>query len=477
MTTEEKDICLNAGNSILAADLEVIAAETYADQDLKSVVVEEFNIAELLALLRRAVKQLIFELNTDAWKILPNKFSDPYTNLTGVQQGAVLLTKQISYIDDSLVSENDFKNWVPEMLLLIRYAMHYNFWDRPENDARNLEDLDIAKTQSEAKLLIQSVRKSLEEAEANYKKIDEAIEAFDEFAIQKESQFSTLERTLESASLSLSEVRSSEKDAAISNEKILGVLSQVEKDIEASQKKIKSDRKAFDALQAEITSVRQKISDDFDQLSEHRIEYDGLIVTAREAKEHILDQEERIMTLIGFAADGTLGGVFNNRKKELQWPVYLWTVLSLASVGLAVFWILYVFKQTPSQDHNGINWLILAANVVRTSPVFLLVYFCLSQYTKERNIQEEYAFKAAISMTVTAYADMIGNGEVNERVKMLMDTIQRIYVPPVLGKVVKPVSLKSKHLAQATKNMADTATTLKTAVTNTLKNIKPDKSA
>jgi hypothetical protein len=473
MTLEERQLCIMAANEILATDLEKVAAQKYPNEDLQSVLVDSLELPWILTTLKRAAKQLVAELEAEAWRVLPNAVNVLETNLTEVRSGIVLLTKQVNYIARGLEDEIDFDNWLPETLFLVRYEMHYGFWDRAEAQVHSPDELALGKAQTETGLLIQQLNNGLTEASKAYKRLEEKTDSVNGFQLLKEKQFAELEENLEALKMSLSSVQDLEKQAAVSNGKISTLLDQSDKTLEASRKKIVQDRKAFDVLQSEIATVRQHTSDELTQLTGHRETFDALVVLAQDAKERILDQEARILELIGYAADGTLGGVFNNRKKELQWPVYLWIGLSITSVILALCWVVYVFQKTPSQDHNSVNWLILLANVVRTSPAFVLVYFCLAQYTKERNIQEEYAFKAAVSMTVTAYADMIGTGEVNERVKMLIDTIQRIYLPPILGKPIEPISFKSEHIAQAAKSMADTAQNLKSAATDLLKPSKP----
>lgn len=476
MTIEERDVCIASAKAILAANMEALAAEVFAEKDLQTVTVKQFTLLELITTTKRAAKQLLNELKGDVWKMLPNLMVDAHANLTDSKDNTALLSTQISYISTAL-EDNDLTTWIPELLFIVRYEMHYGFWDRSKTRAHSPSDLNIARSQSEADLLMQTVNQILTEVEKIKRNILDNINDFDEFATQKEQQFAGLEKTLELASQSLSGVRNAEREASTSNGKISTLLDNADKAIDASRKRINQDRKSFEALQTSVDSVRQTISDEFDQLSQHRIEYDGLVADAREAKTHILDQEERIMTLIGFAADGTLGGVFNKRKKELEQTVLLWIVLSLLSVFGALYWAHYIFTENPIKVGNNVNWVLFVANALRTSPAFAFVFYCLARYSRERNIQEEYAHKAAVSMTVTAYADMIGTGEVNERVKMIIDTIQRIYAPPTLDKPAKPLSLKSKHLAEATKNVADATGNLKTTLADALKNLKPDKAA
>jgi hypothetical protein len=475
MTIEERDNCLSMSSNILAKDLDALAATIYPEQDLQSVIIEDFNLTELFIILKRAIKQLASELKGDSWKILPNRFTDPHTNLTNIKQGSVLLTEQISYIDESLNDGSSFETWVPETLLLVRYEMHYGFWDRSKTRVHNPNDLNLAKTQANSELLLESIKISLEEVDVIQQKLEEGINKLDEFSRLKTAQFTSLEKTLDSASQSLTSVRDSEKDASTSSGKITTLLEQAERALEISREKIGQDRKTFRKLEEQVNALTATATDQIAQFSTNNRNFDLIIDSAREREQHILDQEEEIMRLIGHAADGRLATSFNEREKALSSRVDWWRNASIWVTILALAWAAFIFySNNPTSDTKGINWLTLLANLIRTSPGFILMLFCQSQYTKERNIQEEYAFKAAVSRTVTSYADMIGTGEVNERVKMLIETIQRLYLPPVLGKPLKPFSIRSKDFAQTAKSMAEAAQSFKTAVTEVLPSIKLD---
>ncbi|MGF2683485.1 hypothetical protein ACQUFR_12025 [Acinetobacter johnsonii] len=61
-------------------------------------------------------------------------------------------------------------------------------------------------------------------------------------------------------------------------------------------------------------------------------------------------------------------------------------------------------------------------------PVLGILFFTISQYTKERNFQEEYAFKSAVALTVKSYAEQLKD-EFNQD-KLIMESVQTIYTPP-----------------------------------------------
>ena len=92
--------------------------------------------------------------------------------------------------------------------------------------------------------------------------------------------------------------------------------------------------------------------------------------------------------------------------------------------------------------------------------------FVFSQYKKERNLQEEYAFKSAVAMTLTAYSEMLSNADNddnNSRQQMLLKSIELVYNQPQIHPV-KSETLFSFN----TKDLKETVVEL----TDTLKNIK-----
>lgn len=94
------------------------------------------------------------------------------------------------------------------------------------------------------------------------------------------------------------------------------------------------------------------------------------------------------------------------------------------------FWIVYLFWGV---DPASISWQLLLINSIKTLPVLGLFFFTTSQYTKERNFQEEYAFKSAVALTVNSYAEQLK--ETANQDKLIMDSVQTIYMPPSKQKV------------------------------------------
>lgn len=56
------------------------------------------------------------------------------------------------------------------------------------------------------------------------------------------------------------------------------------------------------------------------------------------------------------------------------------------------------------------------------------MYYCISQYNKERNFQEEYAFKSASALTIKAYADILN--EVSKKDELVFEAVNNLYKSP-----------------------------------------------
>jgi hypothetical protein len=125
------------------------------------------------------------------------------------------------------------------------------------------------------------------------------------------------------------------------------------------------------------------------------------------------------------------------------------------SSAIAVLWAVVVFTCLSAKTENA--YLNVLINLIKTGPGFLLMGFVISQYNKERALEEEYAFRAAVAETINAYADLLAgkdNSEknVNEsRQKMLLDAIKQVYAKPQMHKE----NVSAREYKKATSELMD----------------------
>ena len=141
----------------------------------------------------------------------------------------------------------------------------------------------------------------------------------------------------------------------------------------------------------------------------------------------------------------------------------VWGMGSFVSALLMGVWIFVVFaylNTSVAGDTIANSAAVILANLViniaKTSPIVALFWFSLTQYIKERNLQEEYAFREAVAVTLTAYLDQLDGEEDEHKRTLLMNTVEKLYTKPVLaGEKGLSVSLSSKDIAEALKNLGD----------------------
>lgn len=143
---------------------------------------------------------------------------------------------------------------------------------------------------------------------------------------------------------------------------------------------------------------------------------------------------EEIKNQLAVAAGGSLSNTFEKRKKELgdskeKW--FYWLMIDiLILAGIAIF----VFLELKN------NLTITPGFLLKFSLSFPFIYaavFFHSQYSKERELLEEYAFKSAVAFSFEAYRKILKE-EINQEqaeqqnkfLEFIIDSIKKIYTSP-----------------------------------------------
>jgi hypothetical protein len=455
MSSEEQSLLLNAIRDLKNVGIEEIAKEIYSTEQIDNNTIENFKIPEIMSLLKRAVERLENEISGIRWKILPDYKSDSYNTLSGL----------VIDILAGILTKNPFEIWISNLVELIRYEMHNGFWEIPKNRVSD----EMAKLQAEAEALTKKLNISLNYTLELEGKFITYRNAYEELLSKTRIEYRTLIQNREDATITIKELRSSELELASNNGQAKALLEQLVNSTETVQKTLDNERGRVTQMAENIADMQKVFATALDNTKQTTKELDETLKGAKEKEGHIFDQKEAIDKLRGFAADGALGGVFDRRRKQLTITVWFWAIASIVVAYATGNWILSIVHDYPVKDldSGGINWGGLLTNAIRSFPALLLSYFCLAQYTKERNVQEEYAFKAAVSMTITAYAAMIGIDE--ERTKMLITTVQGVYTPPVLGKPLKPFSFRTKDISDISRNLMEATKSAQTIASDALK--------
>ncbi|GEM_PF-6795534 len=212
--------------------------------------------------------------------------------------------------------------------------------------------------------------------------VDATKKRIDEFSTQVNSYKETIVSTTDLANQAVIDNRSQIEKFLSTNTTALEALTT------DSQKKISNSIQTFEGSADSI-------------LDEKRQELGAMM-------SQLEDLKEKIEQLIGRATGASLFHTFHSRQKQLRTSVRFWyrTVLWSAVVTLIIVAALFFF--VGGSDVTGDDLLKKKlSSLLIGLPAYVWLYFCIRQYIKERRYQEEYAFKSAVALTVSGYADLI----------------------------------------------------------------------
>ncbi len=232
--------------------------------------------------------------------------------------------------------------------------------------------------------------------------------------------------------------------AAKNTEESILLLSKYSKDISELLEKIKKTEEEIESKKLRINTFHTNVDELENRNINKEIKVDEFIEKiVDETKETIKNNtaktdkivlenetlQERIKQLLQGANAGELFQAFELRKNQVKQGLNWWMVgiitTTVCIVGMAI-WVSYTLKDSSA----GIEGMVLV-KIFSAIPLFILDVFLVNQYNKRRNLEEEYAFRAAISLSFLAYRDIIEQSKTNiESMKFIIDTVQKIYESP-----------------------------------------------
>lgn len=169
--------------------------------------------------------------------------------------------------------------------------------------------------------------------------------------------------------------------------------------------------KAFGTTSQErLTTALQQSSGSLEKMGKSwKVDADSLLADETEKLQSLTDELQRLELQIKDQIEKAIGfslfGAFQKRqesivssKKFWQWALFGCTA---AGVALGIYFV-YAF-----QHMSSFNYLYLA-KLALSLPVIYAISFCSVQYSKERRLEEEYAFKASISVSLNPYQELVG---------------------------------------------------------------------
>lgn len=229
------------------------------------------------------------------------------------------------------------------------------------------------------------------------------------------------------------------------------ILSKSKEALGDAQLNIKEMHETIGKMNASTLANNENITS---ALEQHQKEVDGVLFKLRAQQKDIDDKLQKATGISLFHA-------FGQRQKSIFVGKMIWGGIS-GLLLIAMVWYNAQLIDIASKTEFKVDtafWLRVALN----TPFAIILGFASVQYSRERKLEEEYAFKSNISVSLEAYREIVdrllkdekeasasANGSVDQArtrlVTFIIESIQNIFSSPterVFGDHKKEVSLGS----------------------------------
>lgn len=452
MNISQKQSILSEIETMQGFDFDqMIISQFPENTEFNSIMFGKYNVLEFKSLFYKTLTQLKQELENGLGLMLPNQenFHNDFGSVT-LDSDMLNLRTYVSNIN----SRNDAAVILEK---IVYYQIRQGFWDKSQIKFHDVNTGKISAAQEQIELVQKGLSANLEAFSSLKTAFETKVEEVTTFLATKQQEMVEVNRLLTEATASNTKITELVSASSNKDTEIDGILKNIKDKVGTVTESITEYQSTFTTIQTEATTLKEQLQNTItDSLQK--------LEKAKEGIEFVESNRSEIVRLTGMAADGSLGSKFDQRQVALSDGLSFWKWGVPVVTVLSIIWVIIVFTFLPA--HTDTVWINLLINLLKTSPAFILMGFVFSQYGKERNLQEEYAFKSAVAMTLTAYSGMLekNDSEANKtRQEMLLKSIQQVYMQPRIHpeKPDKIYSMNGKHLKEAIQTLSEAVKNVK----------------
>jgi hypothetical protein len=397
--------------------------------DLQNLHFNRFSATEFIELTERFFRQLENEIDNGNGLILPLYFTNP-------EFGQADLPTQINGLLSS-IKTGQFQSAEAPLSWLITYQLQNGFYNKSQYKLHPFNISELKKGQTVIDLQIESLNKLKIKYENGIELLENEKNQLANFKTQKENELLQILNNLESSNTNNNAIQNILNSASQSLTKIEAILGETGKESTKIQ-----------AIASDMDKVVAKTKTDFAELlsslQESEGKYQNLYNDFAEKLEFVqskfdyfTERNTYLDNLIGREVGASLFETFKQRKTELSNPLKFWRIAIGSMTAITLFGIFAIFTNffglIAGSTTPILNWEVIVVNAIKSSPFIFLLYYTISQYNKERNFQEEYAFKSAVALTINAYADVLKDNKMKD--ELILKAVFGIYRSPIYSKI------------------------------------------
>lgn len=241
----------------------------------------------------------------------------------------------------------------------------------------------------------------------------------------------------------LAQIRQHLQDATVNAQNVAVYLTQAQQS-EASITQLQASASQSNAT---IKAIEDKATEFFDEVNSYTKRVDGMLKQAddtvdKNTKEmdslvsDLIDLEEKIKDQLEKATGYSLFHSFQTRQGLMvkSKNFWLWVLTFLLALALALgCWLVNTMDGKTIADLGVAFYLKLSLTI----PMLFAISFSTIQYSRERRLEEEYAFKSNISISLIPYQELVEKlvdekdpEQRKEYANFIISTINKIFTSP-----------------------------------------------
>ena len=447
MNLSQKQQVLDAIHSFEVSDFETAFAQKYKDTaTIDSVQAGDYSVADLLALSKKAVSQLNARLQNDDWQVLPLT-----QNLN--EYGQINVYSLLIHIRRNLQG-GLYPQAANQIKALAYYEIQNGFWNQPQKIELGIRESSLAKLEQRATLMMAHIEERQSKINQLIDDVNSLKEGLNEFGKEKRQEYQRLRNNQEEAGKLLTNIKGKEELAAQVHNNVLKTNELCDKVL----KKLQEEQDIAKQEQAKINKQNNEIQAAHQQLKD---ELSADLTNIRETYETTTKYKEEIAKMMGFIADGTLAHSFHEQRERKIKGIKIWGVCTVLSLVALVAWIYAVFTYWPANTGN--EWANIIINAIKSSPLAFLFGFALTHLAKNCNIKEEYAYREAVALTLTAYMEQLDGEENLDKKQLLLKTVEKLYTKPILSsdESKSPIKINTKDFTDIMAQLTEAVKAIK----------------
>ena len=414
--------------NIEAVEIDKIPETIFKNQDITTINIGTYFVPDYIVALNRMLKQFKAEF-VDNGTYLPFQYN--FQN----EFGGGSLQQDLQSVLNCLnaKSHQQLNNSVSYINRLIYYQVVNGFWDKSKVKIHKTDEIKLSELNEKLKIISTQLSENQKSFQNQIDNLSVEKKKLQDFYTQKQQELQQVANNLQTSNNQTNQINQLLNTNTATSGKIDALLNQQTQNLEAQKKKTDTQDTYFTKQRETFGTLEVTLNEKVKTLENQIKDFDSKLQFVEDKKAFFEERNIYLENLIGREVGVSLFETFKQRKNELEQPVKKWLWIVILMSVLTFFAIITIFT-------NGFGlWgdilkefttIQLITNTIKTFPFFFLLFYSISQYNKERNFQEEYAFKSAVALTIKAYADIIKTENLKD--EMIISSVSAVYKSPTV---------------------------------------------